>query len=64
MKFILLQLPHVVIPAVKIKNPCSLFRASYRLILTWRHLSCHDVDEREALTLGGQHKYLPVEWLG
>ena len=31
------------------------------LILTWRHLSCHDVDEREALTLGGQ---LLVEWLG
>ena len=46
------------------KNPCSLFRASYRLILTWRHQSCHDVDERVALTLGTQHKYLPVEWLG
>ena len=30
--------------------------------LTWRHLSCHDVDAQEAL--GGQHKYLPVERLG
>ena len=48
----------------KSKNPCSLFWASHRLILTWRHLSCHDVDERETLTLEGQHKYLPVERLG
>ena len=48
----------------KSEKPCSWLRASYRLILTWRHLSCHDVDEQEALTMGGQHKYLPVERLG
>ena len=29
--------------------------------LTWRHLPYHDVDAQEAQTLGGQHKYLPVE---
>ena len=29
--------------------------------LTWRHPSYHDVDAQEAQTLGGQHKYLPVE---
>ena len=29
--------------------------------LTWRHLSCDDVDAQEDQTLGGQHKYLPVE---
>ena len=44
--------------AVGLEHQC------YRLILTWRPLSCHNVDEREALTLGGQHKYLPVERLG
>ena len=32
--------------------------------LTWRHLSCHDADAQEVQTLGGQHKYLPVERLG
>ena len=32
--------------------------------LTWRHLSCHDVDAQEAQTLWGQHNYLPVEKLG
>ena len=40
-------------------------RSSQVSSLTWRHLSCHDVDAQEVQTLGGgQHKYLLVERLG